>query len=189
MSRPEICRAQKECIMAVLSDNPPLLTAPPGPLPTTPFDVVKSLGEKLAAALAHTSPSDVLESRRRMEHVLGKKLEPRFAHQLLSHLFVPSSEARELRAAFVNLLSMTESPPAALPVTRGPSAMSSSDNEAKFLASEEAICVQDLARCGECLASSATKREGKSVTSDEAARLQWAACAQCRCGTDLWYRS
>lgn len=174
--------------MAILSDNPPALTAPPGSLHTALTDAVNSVGEKLGAALAHTSRSKELESRRRIEQVLGRKLEPLFALELVTLLLAQGSEGRELRAAFVKLLSMTESPEWAVSLTRGPSAMSSCDDEAKFLASEEAACVRDFAHCGECLARSAAEREGESLTSDEAASLQWALCSQCRCGTSAWYR-
>ena len=174
--------------MAILSDNPPLLTAPPGPLHTALTDAVNSVGEKLSAALAHTSRSKVLESRRQIEHVLGRQLEPLFALELVTLLLVPGSEGRELRAALVKLLSMTESAEWAVSLARRPSAMFSFDDEAKFLASDEAACVHDFAHCGECLARTSSEREGESLTSDEAASLQWALCAQCRCGTAAWYR-
>lgn len=175
--------------MVILSDNPPVLTAPPGSLHTALTDVANSVGEKLGAALAHTSRSKVIESRRQIEQVLGRKLEPLLALELVTLLLAQGSEARELRAAFVKMLSMTESPEWAVSLKRGPSAMSSSDDEeAKFLASEEAACAQDIARCGECLARAASERGGESLASDEAASLQWALCAQCRCGTAAWYQ-
>ena len=55
-------------------------------------------------------------------------------------------------------------------------------------AREEALCIQDLARCGECLARSASDLEGQSLTGEEAANVQWARCAQCRSHTVDWYR-
>jgi hypothetical protein len=178
-----------EYIMSILNDNPAVLTAPPGTLHAAFADVVNSLGEKLGAALAHTSRATELESRRRIEEVLGRKLEPLFALQLVTLLFGQSSEARELRAAFVHLLSLTEAPQWAESLTRGASAMFSSDDESRFLASEEAAGARDFARCGECLARSVAEREGESLTSGEAAGVQWVLCAQCRCGTAAWYRS
>jgi hypothetical protein len=174
--------------MAILSDNPPLLTAPPGALHTALTEAVNSVGEKLSAALVHTSRSNELESRRQIEQVLGRQLEPLFALELVTLLLVQGSEGRELRAAFVKLLSMTESPEWAVSLTRGPSAMLRSDDEAKFLASEEAACVRDFAHCGECLSRTASELEGEFLTSEEAARLQWTLCAECRCGTAAWYR-
>jgi hypothetical protein len=178
-----------EYIMSILNDNPAVLTAPPGPLHAAFADVVNSLGDKLGAALAHTSGATELESRRRIEEMLGRKLEPLFALQLVTLLFAQGSEARELRAAFVQLLSLTESPQWVESLTQGASAMFSSDDESRFLASEAAACVRDFARCGECLARSAVEREGESPTSGEAAGVQWVLCAQCRCGTAAWYRS
>jgi hypothetical protein len=174
--------------MAIPSGNPPVLTAPPRALRTALTGVANSVGEKLGAALAHTSRSRTLELRRRIEHALGRKPEPRFAHELLPLLLLQGREGRELRAALVKLLGMTESPESALSLTRGASAMSSPDDEAEFPASEEAACLQDIARCGECLARTAPEREGEPLTSDAAASLQWALCAQCRCGTAAWYR-
>lgn len=159
------------------------------PAPTALNDAVNALGEKLGAALAHTSRAEAIESRRQIEQVLGRHLEPQFALQLVTLLLLPGSEGRELRAAFARLLSMTESDQWVVPSTRAPSLASKSDDEARFLASDEAIGVQDLAKCGECLANSALKHDGESRTSEEAAKLQWAACAQCRCGTTGWYRS
>jgi hypothetical protein len=167
--------------MAILSDNPAL--------PAALADVVNSLGEKLSVALAHTSHAETIASRRQIEHVLGRQLEPQFALELVTLLLVQGSEGRNLRAAFVKLLGMTESAQWTAPLTRGPSVMSGSDDAARFLASEESVCVQDLAKCGECLARIGSDRKGKAVSSEEAARLQWAMCAQCRCGTAAWYRS
>jgi hypothetical protein len=175
--------------MSILNDNPAVLTAPPGPLHAAFADVVNSLGEKLGAALAHTSRARELESRRQIEKVLGRKLEPLFALELVTLLLDQSSEARELRAAFVKLLEMSESSEWAESLTQGASTMFNSDDESRFLASEEAACVQDFARCGECLARSAAERAGESPTSGEAAGEQWVLCAQCRCGTAAWYRS
>lgn len=175
--------------MPILTDNPAVLTAPPGPLHTAFTDVVNSLGEKLGAALAHTSRARELESRRQIEQALGRKLEPLFALELVTLLFTQGGESRELRAAFVKLLSMTESSEWAESVTRVPTAMVSSDDESRFLASGETACVRDFARCGECLARSAAERGGESPNSSEAAGVQWILCAQCRCGTAAWHRS
>ena len=184
-----LCRARKEYIVPILSDNTTVLTAPPGALQNALTDIANSVGEKLGAALAHTSRSKVIESRRQIQQVLGRKLEPLLALELVTLLLAQGREARELRAAFVNLLSMTDTPEWAASLKRGPSAMlSSDDEEAKFLASEEAAGAQDIARCGECLARTASERVGESLTSDEAASLQWAHCAQCRCGTSAWYQ-
>ena len=174
--------------MPILSDNTSVLTAPPGALQTAFTDAANSVGERLGAALAHTSRSKVIESRLQIEQVLGRKLEPLLALELVTLLLAQGSEARKLRAAFVKLLSMTESPEWAVSLTRTRSAMVSSDDEAKFLASEEAACVQDFARCGECLARTAAEREGEFLTSDESANRQWALCAQCRSGTAAWYQ-
>jgi hypothetical protein len=173
--------------MAILSYKPLVLAALPGSLRTAFSGVVNSVGAALSAALAHTSRSKELESRRQIEQVLGRKLEPLFALELVTLLLVQGREGRELRAAFVKLLSMTESAEWAASLTRGPSPISASDDEARFLASEAATCIQDFAHCGECLARSAAERGGESRTSEEAAKLQWAVCAQCRCGTAAWF--
>ena len=174
--------------MAFLSDSPAAPTAPADPLHTALTDAVNSVGEKLSAALAQASRSQETESRRRIEHVLGRRLVPLFALELVTLLFAQGSEARELRAAFVRLLSMTESPDWALALTQGPAAIAGPDDEARFLASAGAACVQDFARCGECLAGCASEPGRELLTSDEAASLQWARCAQCKCGTAAWHR-
>ena len=138
--------------MSILSDNPEVLRALPGELHTALTDVANSVGEKLGAALAHSSRSKELDSRRQIEQVLGRKLEPRFALELVTLLLGQGSEARELRAALVKLLNMVDALDRAPSSTRGRSAMfSSDDEEARFLANEEAACAQDLALCGECL--------------------------------------
>ena len=172
--------------MAFPFDAPAALRAVPGVSHAALADVVNSLGEKLGAALAHTPRFQELESRRQIEQVLRRKLEPLFALEILTLLLAQSSEGRELRAAFVKLLSMTESAEWAESLARGPSAMSDSDDEAGFLASEGAACIQDIARCGECLAAMAAEHRGESLTDDDAASLQWARCAQCRCGSAAW---
>lgn len=68
------------------------------------------------------------------------------------------------------------------------SAMPVSLDEARFLASEDAACMQAFARCGECLARSAEEMACDRLTEDEAASLQWVRCAQCRCGAADLYR-
>jgi len=175
--------------MVVRFDNPDVVPASaPDAFQTAHTLAAQTVGEKLSAALAHTSRATVLESRRQIEQVLGRKLEPRFALELVTLLLLPGSDGRELRAALIELLSMTDSPEWSPPSTRSASAMTTPDAEARFIASEEAACLQDIARCGECLARTAPELEGKSLTSEEAATLQWVLCAKCRCGTADWYQ-
>ena len=173
--------------MSILADKPLVLTAPPAPPRTAFTDVVNSLGEKLSAALAHTSPSAVLESRRQIELVLCRKLEPRFALELVTLLLEPGNEGRSCAPPLSNW-SMTESPEWALSSTRVPSATADADIEARFLASEESAGAKHLARCGECLARTAPELEGRSLTKEQEGELTFALCGQCRSGTDAWYR-
>ena len=184
--------------MAILSDNPTLLTpasaapaaaAPSAEAPVSELaEAVNMVGEKLNAALAHTSHAKALGSRRQIEHVLGRKLEPQFALQLVTLLLVPGSEGRELRAALVKLLSMRESAQWVLASAQDLFQVFRPDEDAKFLASTDAAGMQAFANCGECLATSAAEHAGESATADEAASLQWARCALCRCGTNTWNR-
>jgi hypothetical protein len=172
--------------MANLSDSPP---APP---PEAPFselaEAVNLVGEKLNAALAHSSHAKALASRRQIEHVLGRKLEPQFALELVTLLLVPGREGRELRAALVKLLGMRESPQWLLASAQDLFQVFRPDDDAKFLASKDAAGMQEFANCAECLAHSAAEHAGESATADEAASLQWARCALCRCGTAAWDR-
>lgn len=155
-------------------------------------DVVISVGEKLDAALAHSSHAAQFESRRLIEQMLGRKLEPLFALELLTLLLAPGNEARELRAAFVRLMSMTEttewleSMTASAVAPAGSDAADTPDAAAAFVVSEAAASAQELARCGECLARCAEEREVEKLTREAAAARQWARCAQCRCGTAAW---
>jgi hypothetical protein len=179
--------------MAILSDNPALPTPPPEASPAeAPFsalaEAVDSVGEKLNAALAHTSHAKALASRRQIEHVLGRKLEPQFALELVTLLLVQGGEGRELRAALVKLLSMRESPQWVLASAQDLFQVFSPDDDAKFLASKDAAGMQEFANCAECLAHSAVEHAGESATADEVASLQWARCALCRCGTATWSR-
>jgi hypothetical protein len=174
--------------MAVSSDNPPLPTPPPEASLSALADAVNSVGEKLSAVMAHTSHAKALGSRRQIEHVLGRKLEPRFALELVTLLLVQGNEGRELRAAFSKLLSMRESPEWLLASAQNLFEVFSPDDDAEFLASKDAAGMQDFANCAECLARTASEREGESLTSDEEASLQWARCALCRCGTAIWKR-
>ena len=175
-------------MVATVSDDLPLLTPPPGAPRTTLAGVVNLVTEKLGAALMHTSHAKELDARRKIAHVLGRKLEPLFALELVTLLLVDGKEGNELRAAFTELLSMTQSEQWAASMMRCPAALVTSSDEAKFIASDEAAAVQHLARCGECMARTSSECEEESLTSDEAARLQWAICAQCRCGTSEWYQ-
>ena len=72
--------------------------------------IVSLLGLKLSAAQAYTSRTNELEAHRKIEHALGRKLEPRFALELVRLLLTQGSESRELRTAFFGQLRMTESP-------------------------------------------------------------------------------
>jgi hypothetical protein len=168
--------------MTVSSDSPPAITPRTDALAT----VVNSVGEKLSAALIRTSVSDQIESRRKIERVLGRRLEPRFALELLTLLLDHGNEGRELRAAFLRLMDMADSVQWAARSMPASSAPPGSD-EANFLAGDESAAVRDFARCGECLARTAPELEGKTVSSEQAASLQWALCARCRSGTDAWY--
>jgi hypothetical protein len=174
--------------MAILSEDPPLSTPPPEESLTPLADAVNSVGEKLNAALAHTSHAKALASRRQIEHVLGRKLEPQFALELVTLLLVQGSEGRELRAALSKLLSMRESPQWVLASAQDMFKVFSTDEDAQFLASEDAAGMQQFANCAECLARCAVEHAGESRTSDEAASIQWARCALCRCGTTTWSR-
>jgi hypothetical protein len=177
--------------MANLSDNPP--TPPPdASLAEAPLnalaEAVNLVGEKLNAALAHSSHAKALGSRRQIEHVLGRKLEPQFALELVTLLLVPGGEGRELRAALVKLLSMRESPEWVLASAQDLFQVFRPDDDANFLASKDAAGMQEFANCAECLAHTAAEHAGESVTDDAAASLQWARCALCRCGTAAWNR-
>jgi hypothetical protein len=174
--------------MAILSDNPRLPTPPPEESLSPLADAVNSVGEKLNAALAHTSHAKSLASRRQIEHVLGRKLEPQFALELVTLLLVQGSEGRELRAALVKLLSMRESPEWVLASAQDLFEVFSPDDDAEFLASKDAAGMQEFANCAECLARTASEHARESLTSDAAASLQWARCALCRCGTAAWNR-
>jgi hypothetical protein len=149
---------------------------------------VKDVGEKLGAALSGTSPAKTLESRRQIEQVLGRRLEPRFAVELLTLLLAHGNTGTELRDAFIELLRCVDSPQwwRLTPAHYG-SMYLKPDEEAKYIASEEASAVRHMARCYECLAKPAPELEGQSLSSDEAATRQWALCAQCRSGTSEWY--
>jgi len=174
--------------MAILFDNASLPTPPPEESLTALADAVTSVGEKLSAALAHSSHAKALASRRQIEHVLGRKLEPQFALELVTLLLVQGREGRELRAALVKLLGMRESPEWVLASAQDMFEVFSPDDDAQFFASNDAAGMQQFANCAECLAHSAAEHAGESRTGDEAASLQWARCALCRCGTTTWSR-
>ena len=168
--------------MPFLSDSLPAFTSPAGLRHPTLADVADSLAETLGAALAHTSGTRQLESRRQMERVLGRELEPLFAQELFAVLLAQGSEGRELRAAFIKLLGMTESREWLESLTPGPFTATGPDDEAGFLASGAAACARELARCTECLARAAAECKGECLSGEAAARRQWARCAECRCG-------
>lgn len=168
--------------MPFLSDSIPESTSPAGLRHPTLADVVDSVAEALRAVLAQTSHPGQFESRRQMERVLGRKLEPLFAQELFAVLLAQGSAGRELRAAFIKLLGMTESREWLESVTPGPSAVTGSDDEARFLASEGASSARQLARCTECLARAAAECGGEGLSGEATARRQWARCAECRCG-------
>jgi len=175
--------------MVIESDLPALPAAPAQAL----ADVVNSVGDTLEAAIAHSSRAAQRASRGLIEQAIGRKLEPLFAVELLTLLLAQGSEARELRAAFAQLMSMTESQEWADSMVAKPAAPAISsgadtfDAAAAFVVSEAAASAQELARCGECLARCAEEREVEKLTKEAAAARQWARCAQCRCGTVAWF--
>jgi len=173
--------------LAILTDNIRAFAVPTGIQHPTLADVVNSVGEKLSVALAQTSRSGRLASRRQIEHALGRKLEPQFALELLSLVLAQGREGRELRAAFIKLMSMTESREWLESLPPGAYAQAHSEDEAEFLASEEAAGAQAFARCGECLARGASACESKAGDSEDAASRQWALCARCRCSGGAGY--
>lgn len=168
--------------MSFLSDSLPANAPANGLRHPTLADVVDSLAETLGAALAHTSHSTLFESRRRMERVLDRKLEPQFAQELLTLLLAQGSEGRELRAAFIKLMSMTESREWLESLAPGSFAATGSGDEARFLSSEAAASARELARCTECLARAAEACACEGIPGEAAAHRQWARCAECRCG-------
>jgi hypothetical protein len=168
--------------MPYLSDSLPASTSPAGLRHPTLADVADSLAETLGAALAHASGTRQLESRRQMERVLGRELEPLFAQELLTLLLAQGSEGRGLRAAFIKLISMTESREWLESLAPGPFTATGPGDEAGFLASEAAAGARELARCTECLARAAAECAGECLSGEAAASRQWARCAECRCG-------
>lgn len=170
--------------MAFMTDNIPAYSAAAGIQHPTLADIVNSLCETLSAALAHTPRPGRLASRRQIEHVLGRKLDPLFALELFALVLAHGREGRELRAAFIRLMSMTESTQWLESLAPGASALASASDEAEFLASEEAAGAKEFARCGVCLAAFALEREVEARNREAAASSQWAHCARCRCATD-----
>jgi len=168
--------------MPFLSDNIPEVTSPSGLRHPTLAEVVDSVAEALGAALAQTSRSRQFESRRKIERVLGRKLDPLFAQDLLTLLLAQGSEARELRAVFIKLMSMTESGEWLESMTPGASILTGPEDEVRFLASEAAASARELARCTECLARAAAECACEGLSGEAAAHRQWARCAECRCG-------
>ncbi len=174
--------------MAFPSDHPHALRAYADPSLDTLAEVVNTVGQKLSAAVAHTSRAAELESRRRTEQVLGRKLVPLFALELVTHLLVPGEEGRELRAAFVALLNVAESPQWKESSAQPACALPGCEDEAEFLASAAAESVRLFARCGKCMADSAAEHAGEALSCEAAAENQWVLCAQCRCAISDWQR-
>jgi len=176
--------------MAIPSDIPPLRESASASAHSALDEAANCLVEKLRAAMAHTPQASQLESCRRIEQVLGRKLTPLLTLELVALLFVQGREGRELRAAMVNLLSLTDAPQWAELLSRVPAAVSAAEREAEFLASEDRASAQKFAVCGVCLAGIAPPEgEGGVLTAEAAASSLWVTCAQCRCALGAPNRS
>jgi hypothetical protein len=175
--------------MAIPSDIPPLRETASGAAHHALDEAAKCLGEKLSAAMAQAPHACQFEACRRIEQVLGRKLTPLFALELVELLLVQGREGRELRAAMVDLLSLADARQWTELLPRDSIAASAAEREAEFLASEERASAQKFALCGECLARAATAEgEGGDLTGAAAASRRWAMCGQCRCAVSPWYR-
>ncbi|MBK5103476.1 MAG: hypothetical protein JJE42_04445 [Burkholderiales bacterium] len=175
--------------MAIPSDIPPLRETASGAAQCALDEAAKCLGEKLRAAMAHTPHACQFEACRRIEQVLGRKLTPLFALELVELLLVQGREGHELRAAMVDLLSLTDARQSAELLSRVPGAVSAAEREAEFLASEDRASAQKFAVCGECLARIAPAGGEGEVLTGEAAASLWVHCAQCRCAIGALNRS